>query len=300
MKNLTQIASFMIILWMTGCQNSKESNLAPASEEMAMPSAVEMDAKEASAGEPIENSRAMAVTDGNQSAPLVETVVNPGDKIIKTADVGLQVDNLNDARNQIMLALKAHEAYVMMEDERNETYRLSNNLQIRVPAAKFDQLLQALTTGKGITNVNYKRVNAQDVGEEFTDIQIRLKTKREVEQQYLTVLKQAKSIPNILEVQRQLGQIREEIESVEGRLRYLSNQVSFSTINLEVYQELEGSSVIERPGFVNKLKNAFKSGWNGTVNFVIFLIYLWPLWLGLAVLIILVRRWGWFRRKRST
>ena len=60
------------------------------------------------------------------------------------------------------------------------------------------------------------------------------------------------------EVEEKLGEIREEIESKEGRLKFLSDQVSRSTINLEIYQNLEYDAPRgEKPGFFNKLGNAF-------------------------------------------
>jgi Domain of unknown function (DUF4349) len=215
--------------------------------------------------------------------------------IIRTADMGLRLVNYQKDKNTIYDAVKAQNGYISRENERNETYRVSNDLQIRVPTDNFDELVAALTTGDGIQNIDYKRINALDVGEEYTDIQARLKTKKEVEQQYISILKQAKTIKDILAVNEQIRRIREEIEANEGRMRYLSDRISFSTINLSVYQNLEGGSIIEKPGFFNKLKNAMQGGWNGLMQIILVAAYLWPLWIILIGLIYLLRKRPWRR-----
>ncbi len=223
-----------------------------------------------------------------------------GEKIIRTAHIGIRLRNYDRDKHAIYDAIEKYEAYVSSENERNETYRISNDLQIRVPNDKFDKLIADLTAGEGVHNIDYKRINSQDVGEKYFDIATRLKTKKAVEQQYLDILKQAKTIKDILAVQEEIRQLREEIESAEGQIRFLSDQIRFSTVNLSVYQNLENGSLVEKPGFFNKLKNAFQSGWKGLISLFLGIVHLWPFVILIVGLIWLIRKRRLFGWRKST
>lgn len=230
-------------------------------------------------------------------APIQRT----NDKIIRTAHVGLELKKYEKDKHAIYDAIKMHGAYISQENERHETYRISNSITIRVPNGRFDVLLDKLTSGEGIDHIDYKRTSAVDVGEEFYDLQARIKTKKAVEKRYQVILKQAKTIKEILSVEDQIRVIQEEIESKEGRLKYLGDRISLSTIHLEVYQDLEyDAPIAERPGFFNKLLKALQTGWNGILNFLIGVAYLWPLWLIIIGLLVLLRKKGFsIFKKRS-
>jgi hypothetical protein len=111
---------------------------------------------------------------------------------------------------------------------------------------------------------------------------------------FLQSMKKARTINEILEVQQYLRTIREEIESYEGRLKYLSDKVTYSTVNLTFYEK---SNVVQiEPGrsFGSRFVEALDWGWKGLVSFFLGLIYIWPLLLitiaGLWLMIRLIKR----------
>jgi hypothetical protein len=226
-----------------------------------------------------------------------EKIAKSNEKIIRTGWMRAELKNYDKDKFHFYDLIKKHGAFVSEENEQRETYRISNTLVIKVANSQFDQFMAGLSESDGIANLDYKRSNAVDVGEEYYDLQARIKTKKEVEKRYLEILRQAKTIKDILSVEDQLRVIREEIESKEGRLKFLSDQVSRSTINLEIYQNLEYDAPRgEKPGFFNKLGNAFVSGWNAILKLIIGLIYLWPLWLGIILVLTLLKRKDFFKR----
>jgi VIT1/CCC1 family predicted Fe2+/Mn2+ transporter len=202
-------------------------------------------------------------------------------KIIKTADVAFQVENYKESRLKILNLVKKNKALVSVERETNDGYRISNDMVIRVFSSSFDSLIdQIITCSIYIEN---KNINAEDVTEEFVDVSARLKTKKETENQYLEILKKARSIDEILAVQSKLQSIREEIESSQARLNYLDNRAQYSTINLKFYEKLPN---VMQPddSFGYRVSKALRTGWQGLVGFFIGLIYIWPLiFIGLAV-----------------
>ena len=127
---------------------------------------------------------------------------------------------------------------------------------------------------------NFKRINSKDVTEEFVDIQSRLNTKKEVRDKYVELLRnKAKTVEEVLKAEEAIRHLQEEIEAREGRLRYLSNQTSLSTINLNLYQKVEYQKV-EKPyefTFFKKLKKGFVNGWEIVVGFILLMVNFWPL-----------------------
>ncbi len=195
-------------------------------------------------------------------------------KIIKTATLRFQVKDFQTSRSAIDEIIKRYEGYITSENQHNADDQVQSTIIIRVPAANLDQLLDSLQ-GQAVY-LDYKNIEASDVTVEFVDTEARLKTKREVEQRYLTILKQATTVKDILEVESHLGKIREEIEATEGRLRYLNDQVDYSTVSLTIYQPIHRLPRSES-GFWSKLGKSLVNGWNGLLSFIIGFTALWPL-----------------------
>lgn len=202
------------------------------------------------------------------------------EKIKKTADLNITVDDYKKARTEIEKIVKSGNAYIGSENEQNTTYSITNYMVIRVLNKDFDSMVNKLLTVA--SNVNSKNVTAEDVTAQFVDIQSRLKSKKEIEKRYLDILQKASKVSDILEIEQKLGEIREEIEAKEGELKFLSDQVNYSTINLNFHQEFEYTPT-DRPGFFGRLGSAFGNGWSGFLSFLVGVVYVWPLWLILGL-----------------
>ena len=92
----------------------------------------------------------------------------------------------------------------------------------------------------------------------------------------------------MLEIERELSQIREEIEAKQGRLKYLQSQVSLSTLEIEFYKDEVTTQVTNSYG--SKMVNALKSGWNGVSVFFLGLLHLWPFLILLGIGAFFMRR----------
>jgi hypothetical protein len=202
------------------------------------------------------------------------------EKIKRTADINISVDDYKKARAAIEKIVRSGHAYIGSENEQNSTYSLSNTMVIRVVNKEFDSMVNSVS---GIaSHVNSKNIYTEDVTAEFIDITSRLKTKREVEKRYQEILSKASKVTDILEVEERIRVIQEEIEAKEGQLKYLNDQVNYSTINLSFHQDFEYQPE-EEPGFLGRLGHAFGNGWKGFLAFLIGIVYIWPLWLILGV-----------------
>lgn len=243
-----------------------------------------------------------SLTDENKApaanqTPVPKETENIPQKIIKTADVSYQVADYEASRLKILNIVSVNKGWVTSENQTGNDYQITNDMIIRVGSDNFDKLLEELL--KEAQYVDFKKINAEDVTEEFVDITARLKTKKEVMAQYQTILKQARTIHEILEVQQYIRTLQEEIESLEGRIKYLNNRASYSTVNLTFYEKNENMPV-QTKTFGSRTKEALAWGWHGIVAFFIAIIYLWPFWIvlgiGLYLMVYFIRR---ARRKKT-
>lgn len=250
-----------------------------------------------SCGGRLENDKVAAVA-SEAMAPAKMAAFNAADqsatvtierKLIRNGYLMFETSDVTKTKSSIEAISKELNAYISNESQNNMTDRLQYNQTIRVPADKFDLLIQRIEADA--VKVESKDVNTQDVTEEFIDVEARLKTKKELETRYRELLKQAKTVQDIVSIESQISNVRSEIESMEGRLNYLKNQVSFSTLNVSYYQII-GTDF----GFATKAFRALGRGWDNLLSFLIFLVNLWPF-----ILIILGVAWGtnrWRKRKK--
>jgi hypothetical protein len=193
-------------------------------------------------------------------------------KLIKNGEVSFQTKDLSATKEKIQKALSARKGYISKENSYDYSNNPTDELIVRVPAKEFDGFLAEVLDG--VEKVDYKRIDIEDVTEQFVDIEARLKNKRQLESKYQELLAKASSMEDILKIEKEISIIREEIESSEGRLKYLSNQVSYSTLKLTYYEHKTSGF-----NFGGKLGNAIKDGATGFLWFIIVVVQLWPLWL---------------------
>jgi hypothetical protein len=191
-------------------------------------------------------------------------------KLIKNGRVGFQTNDLDKTYQNILKVVKQYNAYVSSDENQNNYGELRHNITVRIPAKDFDKFVEAV--GKGVAEFDYKEIQTQDVTSEYLDVEARIKTKKEMEIRYLAILKQAKNVIEMLEIERQLGEVRGEIESMEGRIRFLKNQVSFSTLDISFYKNI----AYQGDSFWTRLGDSFRSGWDNLLLFIVGIVHLWP------------------------
>ena len=227
-----------------------------------------------------------------------QTAVADKKKIIKDGSLGLKVTDLEKTKHRVDSLINIYGAYYANESLNNSDYQSSYNLKIRVPSENLEKLIAGIEYGK--SQILYKSIDARDVTEEFIDLETRLENKKSYLAQYHTILKQARNIKDILEVEEKTRVIEEEIESTEGRIKYLNDQVNYSTLDLMIsrenaYKFLPSKHIY----FKEKFKQSLSGGWNGFILFFLLLIRLWPLWILLALFFSLWRRFRSVRKNKK-
>jgi hypothetical protein len=242
---------------------------------------------------PIAGQPAMVSADTNAVPTVLPTM------LIRTGHAVVQVDSLEPAITrvrQLAQQLGGFVANTTMQVGQREMRQAT--LQLRIPAARFDEAISGLTPVGKVESVN---VTAEDVGEEFVDVSARVANARRLEERLIALLAtRTGSLEDVLAVERELARVREEIERHEGRLRYLRTRAAVSTLTVNLH---EPRPIIgEYPG-ANVMGNAFRQAWRNFVGFLAGFIaslgILVPVGLlALAAWYIFRRVWR-FRRRRE-
>jgi hypothetical protein len=190
-------------------------------------------------------------------------------KLVKNGTISLETNDVEKTRKEIEKLYLDLEGYVASENHFNYGDRFQYEQEIRIPSQNFQSFIQKLEQLG--SNVQNKQISAVDVTEEFIDLEARLKTKKSLEVRYLELLKLATKVDEILSIETKLSDVRAEIESMEGRLNFLQNQVAFSTLKISYY-ELTGMDF----GFASKFIHSVRNGWDNLLTFVIALVNIWP------------------------
>jgi hypothetical protein len=234
---------------------------------------------------------ALAIANPSRISPSEPN--RPAAKLIKTAGYRMRVESVASTTKHLEHSMAEFNAYISSSKLTHEYNSIENHMIIRVPNVSFDSLLRYIDNLA--VNVILRNVSTEDVTKDFVDLESRLKTKRELEGRYMEILrKKAGTIEELLAAEKQIGELHEEIEATISRINFLKDQVSYSTINLEYFEPLPQEVVTEKSDLLADVGDAFRSGMNGTLIFIIGLIHIWPVILIVSGVLLYLR----FRRKR--
>ncbi len=246
------------------------------------------------AGESFDEAEAVEEELSNKKPVNLEEAITR--KIIKNGSMELEVRDLGAEKDKVDTLVKKAGGYYESEQLSNSTQRITFYLTIRIPADHFEQFIA--TIERGGNEVVHKSIEAKDVTEEYIDLETRLANKRNYMTRYQELLKSTRSVKDVLEIQERIRWLEEELESTTGRLKYLSHQVSYSTLNLTMHQPKEFRySPGQRDRGSEKLKQSLIGGWHAFVDFFFILLYNWVL---LLFIIAAVTLWLVKRRRRKS
>jgi len=186
-------------------------------------------------------------------------------KIIYNADVRLVVRDFDAAEAELRKLVEQRGGFLSSAtvDRTSGAYR-TGRWVVRLPVGEYASFLSSIGT-LGIPESLSER--AQDVTEEFVDIQARIDNKQKLEQRIVELLKETKDgVKDVIEVERELGRVREEIERMQGRLRYLRDQTSLSTITISVTERRDYIPP-QAPTFGGRISETWSNSWSALSTF---------------------------------
>jgi hypothetical protein len=302
MRLVTTFLLAATLLVLSGCASSKEDRgVAGVAQDKSAPSTAPAPAdseQSTQSGGTDPKMQTVSLYDGQtiqQSANLTER------KIIRKAELTLETESSQEGQRKVTAIAEARGGYVVSSDASQRRMDVESKPELvvtvvaRVPVAQF---VAALDEIRAIgSRVQQEKITGQDVTEEYMDLEARIRSKKALEAQFLEIMKQARTVTDALEVQRQLSEVRSEIERLEGRRRFLENQSSMSTITVTLQPS---QPLVNTSGFFYKVKRAFGSGVDIAASITLFLIQFIIAMIPVVVLIFLpillllrylLRRW---------
>jgi predicted component of type VI protein secretion system len=212
-------------------------------------------------------------------------------KIVRTGSITAEVADIEKTQDAIAAIADQYNGYVVSSNRQDNGGDPVGDVSIRVPADKFDEGMQKLRA-LAIKVLN-ESTNSQDVTEQYTDLQAQLKNQQATEAQYLEILKKADNVKDILEVQKELSDVRGTIESLQGFIQYLDRTSDMSLIQITLTKSKPiGESTWDITGI-------FKSAVDGLITFgkallsiLIWLLVFSPVWIIILVVVWLILKYG--------
>jgi len=248
------------------------------------------------------NNAPVAQVSLNQAEQTQSAPVATERKIIRNAELQLEANAPEESQTKIGKIAESKGGFVVetqsSASDAKAATRDTVTMTVRVPSAKFDEALNEIrqTANRVIGEI----VKGEDVTEEFIDIEARLKTQKALETQFLEIMKRSNTVADALNVQTEIARVRGDIEKIEGRKRFLESQASLSTIKIRLQTPAAFSA--NTAGFFGKLGQAFGSGFDAALSFILVLvtalIALLPFFLFIVTPVYFVIRY-FFRKNRK-
>ena len=228
----------------------------------------------------------VSLTDADTAAAAAEAADR---KIIRNANLTMEVNSTTETQHRVTSIAESNGGFVVTSEAKQREASdpsqrtLDIKLVVRVPAARFGAVLDQI---RGLsTNLREENVAGQDVTEEFIDLEARIKTQRALEVQFLEIMKQARTVADAMEVQRQVSDVRTDIEKLEGRKRFLENRASMSTITLNL--ETPRHIAVSTTGFGRSLRDAVSESIDLGSGLLLFIVRLLIIMVPIAIFVLL-------------
>lgn len=248
-------------------------------------------AEEADAGAPVSPSSGVAA--GTSAAdPAV------GRKIIYSASVDMEVADFDEAQAELLRLVEQAGGYMLHFSDRRTVRQVGGHFTMKVPADGFQSFLKDLESLKKGSEFR-RSVRGEDVTEEFVDLSARLRAKEAVEARLLELMQQATEAKDLLEYSNELARVQEEIESYKGRIRYINENVAYSTVELHMYEVIDEG--IRRPGddkLAARAADAIVKSTEGVIRFLGDLLVFFAAALPVLALIALAGVPAWLAARR--
>ncbi|GAB5404052.1 MAG: hypothetical protein Aurels2KO_22830 [Aureliella sp.] len=181
-------------------------------------------------------------------------------KLIYDAKISIEADDLDQFAKMLTREIELYDGFISNYSQRRYAGdRQTGEWVVRVASDKFQDILGWLDENY---DVRSKKVTSQDVTEEFVDLTARLTNKKNTELRLSKVLdERSGKLEEVLSVEREIDRVREEIERIEGRLRYLNERTSLSTITLTVDTRVNYTPS-KQQGFTSRISSA----WTNSVS----------------------------------
>jgi len=188
----------------------------------------------------------------------------PDRYLIKNGSMTLEVKDARQVSQRVVETVKVEGGYISNLNEYAGAFGVRGvSMTVRVPADRFEQVMQQLEAMGRALN---RSVHTEDVTEEFLDTEARLRNLKKTEERLLDHLGRAVEIESIIRVEQEMTRVRNDIERFEGRIRFLTHRIAYSTIDMTLQETPKAESITPVETF--SLANIGSKALRGVVAFL--------------------------------
>lgn len=249
------------------------------------------------------------------SAMGIDSIAGTSQKLIKTVSMDMETKEFDTLMENIRSKVEELGGYIENSEVSGSSYYSVYDsryawMTLRIPADKLDGFVNIVS---GLGNVTSKNESVQDITLQYVDVESHKKALETEQERLLQLLEQAESMEDIIAIESRLSEVRYELQSYGSTLRTFDNQVSYSTVNLNIREVERVTPVVEEQTFLEEIQYRLSDNLydirQGTRSFAIWFVSSLPyllIWAAvIAVLVLLVRKFVWKKpflgkRKKKT
>jgi hypothetical protein len=227
-KVIKFIVILSLILFLAACSSSSKSEELKKSSD----SSTAMDS-----GQPAMEEKSQVSLDNHakQEKAAPAELEAPNQMVIYQADLQLRVKKFEETLQKIEEQVIKLGGYISESNvSKDGVEQVSGHITVRIPQKNFQAFLHD-AEGQA-AEVLQRNITGTDVTEEYVDLDSRLKAKRVVEERLTSFMQSAQKTEDLLKISADLAAVQEEIETIQGRMKYLENQTSLSTVHVSLFE----------------------------------------------------------------
>lgn len=199
----------------------------------------------------------MAADETNSGGNVNDNIVLENRKLVYRVQMVIQTIGFEDSMSKINTKVSELGGYIQSSQVSGNDYGYSGgksgSIVARIPSEKLNQFLNA---SKSFGNISSQSQSIEDITMRYTDVEARQKSLQVEFDRLLELVKKADKLEDVIRLEERLSQIRYELDSLKSQIKGMDNDVSYSTINMDIYEvallESSGESKIS-----DRIKSAF-------------------------------------------
>ena len=233
----------------------------------------------------------------------IDSVAATSQKLIKTVAMSMETKEFDTLLENIRRKVEELGGYIEKSEISGSSYYSAYEsryawMTLRIPSDKLEGFV---TIVSDFGNVTSKNESVQDITLQYVDTESHKKALETEQERLLELLEQAESMEDIITIESRLSQVRYELQSYGSALRTYDNQVSYSTVEMNIREVERVTPIVEERTFLEEIRyrlsdNLYDIG-QGAREFAIWLISSLPylaIWAAvIAALVRLVRKLIW-------
>ena len=249
-----------------------------------------------------------------------ESSTSKEEKLVYSANINIETKEIKEALSHLYAKISEYGGIIQDEnssnldyvDTENYSYSYMGNatayIYVRIPQENSEAFLMGLSEQTDLMSIRKIQKTVDNMTDVYYDQDTRLKSLRTQEERLLYFMQNAKTVSEMLEIEKRLTDVQYQIDSVNNSMAEIDNDVKYSKVKLNITEVVKYSERRANPkNFVERvwsyIVDSAESFADTLENWLEFAIYLLPYVVIVVVVLVLTRKkrkiWREKRKERK-